>query len=164
MEKTSFPDITIMDVIHHCSVSRPTFYRLFDNLSDILYWKCEQSMLETIEYARANPSASFEELFAQFSSFWMQNRILLQLLVRNSMTDILFQLHANHIDDIKNIFFADRPMSEMQREYLACLLSAIIPAVFKIWSKHPEQDPRLFFSQLKNGIATLYSVFSTPKK
>lgn len=44
----SFDQITITDVQKASGVARTTIYRCFDNLSDILYWRCDLCFREAL--------------------------------------------------------------------------------------------------------------------
>ena len=44
LEKKSISIITVSEVCAACAVGRATFYRLFDNLTDVLSYQCENIM------------------------------------------------------------------------------------------------------------------------
>ena len=48
IKKKPFDLITISDLQKASGVARTTFYRAFDNLSDVLYWKCDACFYEVL--------------------------------------------------------------------------------------------------------------------
>lgn len=60
LKKKSFELITITDLQKESGVARSTFYRLFDNMSDVLYWQCNLCFWEAL--MGISPSDSFDEL------------------------------------------------------------------------------------------------------
>ncbi|GEM_PF-5850719 len=48
MKKKPFDAVTISDLQKASGVARTTFYRAFDNLSDVLYWKCDTCFSEAL--------------------------------------------------------------------------------------------------------------------
>lgn len=49
LEHKSFDQITVTDLQKASGVARTTFYRAFDNISDVLYWKCNLCFQEVLE-------------------------------------------------------------------------------------------------------------------
>lgn len=41
LKTKAFDQITVSDLQKESGVARSTFYRAFDNISDVLYWKCD---------------------------------------------------------------------------------------------------------------------------
>lgn len=159
METKTFQDISVTEVIRHSKSSRTTFYRLFDNIHDVLYWKCEQIMMETLSIKFMSSTIDTQKMFLIFISFWMQNQKLLKLLIQNDLTDILYQLHLDHIEEIKVILFTDERLSTYQQEYIASLLASMMPVVFKNWVKYPDQTAEEILSQLQENISIIKEIF-----
>lgn len=60
IRKKPFDQITISDLQKASGVARSTFYRAFDNISDVLFWKCDTCFNEVL--CNFDPSESGGEL------------------------------------------------------------------------------------------------------
>ncbi|CEN21131.1 AcrR family transcriptional regulator [[Clostridium] sordellii] len=49
LKEKPFEKITITDIQNASTVGRATFYRNFDSIEDVLYWKCSQKFSEVFE-------------------------------------------------------------------------------------------------------------------
>ena len=157
-KKAAVADISVTDIAAGAGIGRSTFYRLFDNSVDILIWKSEMIMTEALRCA--SDRKSFDEIFLTFISGWMEQKMLLQALLRASMTDILFQVHINHIDEIKAIFLKDVPQSAQQQEYLATLLAAMMATAFRLWDRQPDTKPEQMLLLFREALSSLEVIFN----
>ena len=80
----AFSDISVTQIAASAGVGRSTFYRLFDNSYDVLYWKSDEIMTGALH--RASGKDSFDDIFLTFITEWMEHQSLLQTLFRFSMT------------------------------------------------------------------------------
>ena len=150
-------DISVTRIAACAGVGRSTFYRLFDNSYDVLYWKSDEIMKNALH--RTSGMNSFDDIFLAFISEWMEHRSLLQTLFRFSMTDILFQVHMGHIEEIETHFFHDMKLSRIQMEYLATTLSAMLSAGFGLWCHHPQTTPEEMLTSFRVSLHHLDIMF-----
>ncbi len=104
LKSKQFDLITISDIQRTSSVARSTFYRCFDNLSDVLYWKCDTCFNEVLfGYA---PCSIFDELdFAKhYFKYWMNNSSILELLIKINRQDIIYACHMKNAEIMKEQF------------------------------------------------------------
>lgn len=162
LRTTKFENVTVMDVVHHSDASRPTFYRLFDNILDILFWKSEQILIKALGHVKNGRNDSFKDVFITFISAWIENEELLLALINNSLTQLLTQIHIMHIDEIRGLLLSSKSLSRKQSEYLSYMLSAMLPAIFQIWVKYPTADAETVFSEIQDSLAIMQELFSNP--
>ena len=153
-------DITVTDIVKAAGVGRSTFYRLFDNSVDVLMWKSDEIMKSALS-ASAEMS-SFDEIFLSFISSWMEEKALLGALVRSSLTDILFEVHLAHIDEINTLFFRGAELSPLQQEYLVTLLSAMMASGFRLWETRGFPSPEEMLSSFREALFNLGIMFGAP--
>jgi len=67
---------------------------------------------------------------------WMKQEVLIQTLVENNLTGILYETHMKNRDFMKAIFLNDTTLSEQETDYLVSILANIIPAAMNIWYRH----------------------------
>ena len=82
MNQKDFTEITVTDLQKASGVARTTFYRAFDNLSDILYWKCDTCFREAL--SGCTPSMFLNEVdFAKhYFKYWMEHSEILEWLIK----------------------------------------------------------------------------------
>lgn len=159
LKSKSLSDITVSDLNRKCGVSRSTFYRLFDTVDDILAWKCEQILKESIARANLAKNMPFKTSFMFFVSSWMENKDLLSAIIKNDRTDILYHVHGEYIDEMSDMFLNGSHPDDINKQYLAGLFAGMIPVGFQIWVKNPGCGPEDLYLQLKEALKIFSSVF-----
>ena len=152
MERKAFVDITVKDITEISEIGRATFYRLFDNIVDILYWNCEKILLDTLENAPNDEENNFHEFFVYFAEKWVKNEKLMCALIKASRTDILFDVHMKHINKWSNLLLSGDALKEQDLEYIARLLVAILPIAYQDAVKYPVNDIEYYYIRLKKNI------------
>ena len=150
-------DISVTQIAASAGIGRSTFYRLFDNSYDVLYWKSDEIMSDALQ--RASGLNSFDDIFLTFIAEWMEHQSLLQTLSRFSMTDILLQVHMRHSKEIEMFFFHDMKLSAIQTEYLATTLAALLSAGFNLWCRHPRTEPEEMLASFRTALHHLVIMF-----
>lgn len=158
LEHKSYTDVTVRDLSMASGVSRATFYRLFDNVSDIFLWKCDSIMTTALDRVRRNEGTDITSALEGFVAAGIENRTLLEALIRCDRTQILYEVHAKHTQEIRDIFLSGSEINELQAEYLTSLLASIIPAAFRVWVQHPEA-PDILVGRLRSSLALLNEIF-----
>lgn len=156
LEYMEFPEISISE-LERRGISRATFYRLFDNLSDVLEWKCETMMCESIAKAGEAEYSSFSAVLLSFISSIADNHNLISVLSANSKTYILYDLHMRHMAEIEEIFFNGMELDEISRVSITSLLASMIPALCNLCLVYPERSAEELLSYLRNALSKLQS-------
>lgn len=158
LEHKSYTDVTVQDLSEASGVSRATFYRLFDNIADVLMWKCDGIMTRMLEQIKRNEGNDMTSVLEEFVAVWITNRTLLEALIRSDRTQILHEVHEKHTQEIKDIFLSGSGANDLQAEYLSSILAAIIPAVFRVWVQHPE-EPMVIVDRLRDSLRLMDTMF-----
>lgn len=158
LETTALSSVSVSDVSRAAGSSRATFYRLFDNVPDILDWKCEQILCQAI--ARIDPAerTSFQAAFTQFISSWIEEPRLVAVLATGPGLDILDRAHTRHMDEIVSLFYGDAPLAEPQRDQLSWMLAGIMPVAFRLWLRYPDDRPEAVLARVKGSARMLRDI------
>lgn len=156
LEHKRYTDVTVRDLSMASGVSRATFYRLFDNISDILTWKCECLLQQALKQAKLQ--LSLPAVLEGFVQSWMDNKLLMDALIRCNRTEILYEVHGKYTEEMKDIFLPDITVNRIQSEYLSALLAAILPAAFRVWIKYPE-EPLEMVDRFRESLKLLDKMF-----
>lgn len=153
----SFTEITVTDVQKASGVGRATFYRLFDNITDVLSYLCD-NVFEKVgrEYEEMNEHGS-KETSLKFIQAWMDNKTLLKAIVDCNRTDILYGSHAKYIGTNADFFFHDLSMPKEQLNYLLTTMTACIAACLNAWLKNGAYETA---EQLQNRLSDCFKALS----
>lgn len=157
LKRKSFTEITVTDVQKAAGVGRATFYRLFDNITDVLSYLCD-GIFEKIgcEYEGMNEHGS-KETSLKFIQAWMDNKSLLKAIVDCERMDILYGSHAKYIGRNADFFFPDLSMSKEQLNYLLTTMTACIAACLSAWLKNGAYETA---EQLQNRLSDCFKALS----
>lgn len=98
IKKKPFDQITVSDVQRASGVARSTIYRSFDNLSDILYWRCDACFHEALFGYKPAPRFSETALAKFYFQYWMTHSGILELLMKINRFDVIFACHMKNAD------------------------------------------------------------------
>ena len=70
----------------------------------------------------------------------MAQEVLIETLVENSLTGILYDTHMKNRNFMKTIFLKDSAFSEREADYMVSLLANIIPSDMNIRYQHGKTD------------------------
>lgn len=150
-----FSEITVTDLHRNYTISRTTFYRLFDNTVDVLEYSCDQmgrSILLNIQ--GDNP----RELTINAITALKDQRELISLLSQSGHLGIFQKTGEKYI-----------PLSQLANglhfgsgsAYFHRMLSLLIPMAIEVWMKDGQTDsPEEVYEKLSESIQLLETWFS----
>jgi hypothetical protein len=158
LEKKIFFDITITDVQHASGTGRATFYRLFDNLSDVLVYQCDKIFADIVYKYKDLKNNNPDDYFITFIKYWMTHDKLLETIVNCNRTDILFNAQYNSIDNFK-IFFSELNIDESKFDYFLSFLTSVLTSVLSTWIKHGRKEtPQEIYQNVQDSSKLFYSM------
>lgn len=143
LREKPFHKLRISDINKKSYVSRATFYRLFDTLQDVLVYECDQIYDQLAEAVEGTPLPFNQDFFLLLIEKWMKQEVLIQTLVENNLTGILYDTHMKNRDFMKAVFLKDTAFSEYEADYMVSLLANMIPAAMNIWYQHGKRESPL---------------------
>ena len=140
LQEKALLDITVTDLHKVSSVSRATFYRLFDRVEDVLHYHCQQVYQEILSYIEQQLPEHQETFFLLFIERWLKEEDLITILVQHQQLDLLYQLHLQHREIVRQLFSQKHALSESQLDYLLAMLASLVPASMKVWYDHGKKE------------------------
>lgn len=131
-----FVEITVSDLQRASSVGRSTFYRLFDNTTDVLSYLCDQIFEQADREYEHLREWTAEETMRCFIRIWMEHRTLLKAIVDAGQTEILCRAHRKYLTKNDLFFPGIETMDEVQVEYLMSALTACTAAFLSAWVRN----------------------------
>ena len=140
LEEKPFDKIRVNDICKRCFVSRATFYRLFDQLVDVLVYECDNIHAEILKMIEKNKISDKTELAITCINIWLSHPTLIKAIVQNHLDYIPFNTYRKNAESLKQIYnipFTD----EQQSDYLISILSSVIFGALSAYFKHGGNDP-----------------------
>ena len=153
LQRKSFKQLTITDIYQESYISRATFYRLFDSLRDVIIYQCDCIYNQLAININKNIFHSKQELYLYLIESWIKQETLINTLVENNMTYIIYETHLKNIDFMKQIFLDNIKVSSKEADYLIPLLAYIIPSAINTWYLHRKKDtPQEIYHFVSKGL------------
>lgn len=160
LNEKNIDKVTISDIQRVSSVSRATFYRLFDNTHDVLSYLCEQIFENINKEYESIEQLSREDIILKFMQLWMENRVLLKAIVDSNRMDFIYNAHMKYLAPYREFFFPNIIISDIQAQYLMRTLTSCISAFLESWIKCGEkQDVDELQKILKKCFKILGNIF-----
>ncbi len=133
LEKKSFDQITVTDVQKASGVARTTIYRCFDNLSDILYWRCDLCFQEALNAVEPTNAPNESELMQGYFAYWTEHSDILKLLIDINRQDIIYACHMKNAKALEQSYGTLPGMNETNARYFMAIRTGVTISVLKAW-------------------------------
>lgn len=162
MKKKEFTQITITDIQRASGVGRSTFYRLFDNLSDVLQYICDRHIDNSIADVTETKNITLDEFMVKSINALMKNEAVITALVSSDRSDLLYKSIKTRITQIQNLIsekFNVDPTEQMSDSQISYFLGMIISAfagILGVWIRNGRQESAAeVYANIKAFIAKL---------
>lgn len=159
LDTKSFDQITISDIQRKSSVARTTFYRCFDNISDILYWRCNQCFNEALNIIK-NSAPDERTLVRHYFMYWTSHSDILNLLVKINRQDIIYSCHLNTAQELEHKFGTLLGLDRLNAKYFIAIRTGITIGVLKAWIDGGQKET---CDELLKILETQYKLLSSRK-
>ena len=140
IRQKDFARITIHDIEQASSVSRSTFYRHFDTIPDVLYWRCSQCLCQLWEqYLPAQPIGKYDFL-RYFLDYWAKHIEILELLLTVNRTDIIYTCHVEQFARFQEKYAAFTQLPAQYSDYFMSMRAGILVGVLTTWLQRGKQE------------------------
>ncbi len=131
LEKKSFDRITVTDVQKSSGVARTTIYRCFDNLSDILYWRCDLCFRQALYFVE--PPMNEWQLIQNYFLYWTEHSDILKLLIDINRQDIIYACHMKNAKALEQSYGTLPGVDETNARYFMAIRTGVTIGVLKAW-------------------------------
>lgn len=142
--------ITISDICNLSTVSRSTFYRLFDTVDDVIRYKFDDYVKQFINESKAS---SAKDIIYEFCHFWEKNVSFLEYIINNNKEVLFYQAHCEHIDYL-NTIFSQNDNPPLTEEYVSIMTSFVINFMYSC----KKNKNKLDFNSLLEMINQFHSI------
>lgn len=158
LQLESLQSITVTEVQRTSGVGRSTFYRLFDDLSDVLLYKSDQLFAEMVAERRRRSGAEANSLPSYFVKQWLNNSTILETIVTSHRDDILFSGFEKCFADLKDYLLPNSQLDEATNDYIVALAASAVVASLKTWIRHGKAETA---EELLQHVRQASAIFNT---
>lgn len=158
LSNKNFTEITVTDIQKASNVGRATFYRLFDNITDVLSYLCDKIFEKVGREFEKMRNCNSKETSLKFIKEWMDNKTLLKAIVDCNRIDFLYNSHAKYIGTNVVYFFPNLSIPDEQLTYLLMTMTACTSACLSAWIKNGGFETA---EQLQNKLSNCFKTLST---
>lgn len=156
MNKKDFAEITVTDLQKASGVARTTFYRAFDNMSDVLYWKCDTCFREVL--SDCTPSMFMNEVdFAKhYFKYWLEHSEILEWLIKINRQDIIYACHMKNADELQHKYGSPQGLGIQHGNYFMAIRTGFTISILTTWLKGGRKEtPEEIAEIIKEQIAII---------
>ncbi|MGN0431748.1 MAG: hypothetical protein ACI4EQ_05265, partial [Lachnospiraceae bacterium] len=114
-------------------VARTTFYRAFDNISDVLYWKCDTCFNEVLGNYRPKPFQGELDLARHYFDYWINHSDILELLMQIGRQDIIYSCHMKNADILQQCFGKLPGINMKHGNYFIAIRTGFTISILTVW-------------------------------
>ena len=129
----NFDQITVTDLQKASGVARTTFYRAFDNISDVLYWRCDLCFQEVLGGFTEEQFANEMELVYQYFSYWTDHKDILELLMKINRYDIIYACHMNAALEVQEKIGSLHRLNTPHSNYFLAIRTGFTISILTAW-------------------------------
>lgn len=157
METKDFTEINISDLQRASGVSRATFYRLFDDVQDVLAYQCQTMAAEIPEQYHV-ASVKNREGFLLFTlRYWLKQHRFLEAIFVSGRMDILQNALLENAAFLREEF----PIEGIEPDTMDYLMSAsmsILSGLLLTWMKHGKKETPEQLIEIFKGFGEIAAV------
>ena len=137
LRRKSFAELTVSELIEEAGVGRTTFYRLFDNICDVLYYECDllaEKLVKSYREQTDNPD------FLRFSlAYWLEHHLSLEAVFASNRADILQDAMLKYADYLIPAFALENTAA-WEMDYLLAIATALLSSILMVWVRHGKTE------------------------
>lgn len=126
-------DISITEIQKTAGVGRTTFYRLFDNVSDVLTYQVEKIIGGGLKQLEEKPfKTSYQNLYYCLE-IWSKNKEFLMNLAKENRIILLRESLKHHLKKVSAIIFPDFSLDNIDPDFLVNGISSLLVDALELY-------------------------------
>lgn len=138
-QEKNLSEISVSDIWRDSSVSRSTYYRLFDTLDDVLQYACDNLLPSSQNKSTYALDADVQKIVLEYIQIMLTNNSLLYALQQNDRMHLLGQTHKNNLKEIMSLIGVYE-YNEKDAIYLFNILSGCLMGAMNGWTQNGMKD------------------------
>lgn len=154
--------IKVIDIYNKTYVSRATFYRLFDNIYDVLSYQCDCLRDETIKSLENMNFKSKKEFAIHCLKLWLIHETLIKAIMENRLYGLLYDVHMRHKEDLLKLYSVESTDDE-RLSYIVSFIVSILFCSYNVHQQNKEKTVEELVDYTDKMIATIIEAWSIGK-
>lgn len=154
LKQYDYKEITITQLAGEANLSRKTFYRLFTDKDDVLYYLFNNLYIECFEQIKSQHTQHYWDIVQCYFDFWEERKSLLLLFKQSHILSVLFDGAYKYSFGIFE-YIRSKNVAEHLSLQLPYLLAYSVGGMHSMLLKWVENDmtipSHILIEQLKNG-------------
>lgn len=139
LHEKDFSLISVSDLQKISGVSRATFYRIFDNIYDVLCYYCDQLVIDIDEQYDIFLKSGGVDIYKFVLSFWTENYEFLEALYISQRWDILQTSMETHAKNLR-AHLTKSFISNQEADYFFSITSGALSGILMTWIRHGKKE------------------------
>ena len=140
LENHSISEISISLLCKQSDTGRTTFYRIFDTVSDVLQYYCDNAIKSTCEKLALSDKKTLRDSALNSFGALMKHPRILDAIMMSGRADIIFNSYLDYETDLKKRASTIVPEDQVQLDYLIHMANAMLTAALQVWHYHGKKD------------------------
>lgn len=141
MDQKSFDQITISDLQKTSGIARSTFYRSFDNLIDVLEWRCDNEFDQLFRRFGKQPQFPSESVVLKaYLDYWTRHSTILTDLISIHRTDIIYRCQEKYAEQMVVEYGPLIEFSPIDRKYFLSVRVGFVLGIILQWVRTGRQE------------------------
>lgn len=136
LKKELIEEISVSRLVKKAEVGRSSFYRNFDSISDVLYWKCDASFNEVISGFLKKGQQENLSMLNYVLGYWMKESELLKAILRIKRIDIVYECFKTESQKALAGLLPD----SREAEYILSVRAGILVSVLETWIRNGKKE------------------------
>lgn len=137
----SFTEITIPILLEKSSVSRATFYRLFDRIEDVLQYLCDRAVRKEFDYPVMFLGKWPKTFLLCIIGCFMEEDALTKMLAESDNFDLIRNSLKCYTDEIISCLMIAN-MKKRRKDFVIENIIGMIPFALEMWVKNGKKETR----------------------
>lgn len=133
LKTMDFENITISDISKASTVSRATFYRLFDNTMDVAEYLWDVQFQNLLDDYYQNRLPSDKSPMIIFLERLMQQSLLIDIVTKAQRMDIIYKSHLKYVRFMSDEYLSETNYTEREWTFLSGILAGQLCGLLSTW-------------------------------
>ena len=149
IQTTAFENVTISDISKKSSVSRATFYRLFDNTMDVIDYLWDNQFQELYDDYLQHRLPQNRNPMIIFLERLMEQDLLIDIITKGHRMDIVYKSHQKYINLMISEYISDVSFSKQEQNYMSAVYASQLCGLLSAWCLQGKKEtPEELMDQL----------------
>jgi AcrR family transcriptional regulator len=136
LEKEPIEGISVSRLAKKAEVGRSSFYRNFDSISDVLYWKCDVSFKEVISGFLKLGKQEGQNMISYVLDYWTKKSDVLEAILKIKRIDIIYECFMNNSKKYLNEILIDNT----ELDYFLAVRVGVLVGVLETWIRKGKKE------------------------